>query len=177
MTTESSGSHLTHTHGLIIHTAMDGPIIPAGDGVLHGEDGAGTSVSDIMTRGMRGAGDLHGVGPEGGVQAGVQVGRGGLPGILLTAIMPTILHVATAVSEREAAGLHRRVPVEIMEDTVFPATGTGFRATRHRQVLQAATEGNTTHRPPSTIHGRLPAIVEEDTLSAPEGIAQAARAE
>ncbi len=43
------------------------------------EDGAGTSVSDIMTRGMRGAGDLRRVGPEGGVQAGGQVGRGGLP--------------------------------------------------------------------------------------------------
>ena len=72
----------THTHGLIIHTAMDGPIIPAGDGVLHGEDGAETSVSDIMTRGMRGLGPSW-VGPEGGVQAGARL-TWGLPGILLT---------------------------------------------------------------------------------------------
>ena len=81
------------------------------------------------------------------------------------------------MSEREAAGLHhRRVPVEITEDTVFPATGTGFRATRHRQVLLAAPEGNTTHRPPSTPRPAS-AIVGRGgyTVGNWSGIAQAAR--
>ena len=95
---------------------MDGPIIPAGDGVLHGgSDGAGTSVSDIMTRGMRGAGDLHGVGPRVASRLGARLDVGAF---LVSFLRPLCRLYSTwqpPVSEREAAGLHRRVPVEIME--------------------------------------------------------------
>ena len=79
---------------------MDGPIIPAGDGVLPwGGWGWNIGLGYYDPWYAWGWGPSWGW-PEGGVQAGGQVGRGGLPGILLTAIMPTILHVATAVSER-----------------------------------------------------------------------------